>query len=192
MSVQNDVWAESDSCFHIHCCSSVHFLCAQWKTGPIFSINKCDVETWSFLCWDTENGLFSEGREILCPAVKLMKWKKICMFIYSGVGAVLFIYFFCDNNTFYTLFFCKNHVRHMTENFYVCHYARVEMIFSNILVMLYVSCKMYHEFLTIHKWSTYYDFSLGMLTPSYFIADMRSSSMDFMRSSSMDFNNIKG
>ena len=41
--------------------------------GPIFNFHKCDVETWGLQCTNTENELYSEVGDILCPTVKLQK-----------------------------------------------------------------------------------------------------------------------
>ena len=45
--------------------------------GPVGNLHKYDVETWST---ETKIGLFSEVGDILCPAVKLLKWN---IFTYS-------------------------------------------------------------------------------------------------------------
>ena len=41
--------------------------------GPVFNLHKCDVETHSLQCTNTENGLYSEAEDILCPTVQLLK-----------------------------------------------------------------------------------------------------------------------
>ena len=37
------------------------------NAGPISNLHKCDVEPWN-----TENGLYSDKRDISCSAVKLL------------------------------------------------------------------------------------------------------------------------
>ena len=37
--------------------------------GPIFNLHKCDMETWSLQCTNTENGLYSEVGDILFSEV---------------------------------------------------------------------------------------------------------------------------
>lgn len=92
---------------------SLHFLCTHWNSNfqeracendlwhqlvlkanlsPIFLV-QCEVETW---CTCTDNGLYSEGGEILCSKVKLVKWN---IFEYSWICSIessfwLFFFFF--------------------------------------------------------------------------------------------------
>jgi len=47
--------------------------------GPVCNLHKWDV-TWSLQCTYTENGLYSEVADILCPVVQLLKWD---IFAYS-------------------------------------------------------------------------------------------------------------
>ena len=49
---------------------------------PIFNLQNCDVETWT----SSAQTLYSEVRDILCPAVKLLKWN---IFAYSYILVLL-------------------------------------------------------------------------------------------------------
>ena len=51
--------------------------------GPIFSIHKFDVETWSFQC-STLRMHFSESRDILCPAVLNLKYSEYILELQSN------------------------------------------------------------------------------------------------------------
>lgn len=41
--------------------------------GPVCHLHKCDVETRSLQCTNTDNRLYIEVGDMLCPAVKLLK-----------------------------------------------------------------------------------------------------------------------
>lgn len=48
--------------------------------GPLFSIHKCDAETWSLQCAYTENRFYSDIGEILCTERKLKQINKISVY----------------------------------------------------------------------------------------------------------------